>query len=501
VDSQQTEVLSDSRQTEILKDQPETEILSDPSGGIDWKRSDIYSLGATVYHLLSGVRPNERAGEVQEISQLGPFSEGIVYVVEKSMRADPAGRFADAAVLGQAVRNIRMHDARWRASRAKKIAASVILPVAFIACLLVALYGRAVMGQEKEERYYDAVYAIGNSTDPQAAYEAALSEYPNRIDPYLAMAQRLFADGDLDGCKDYIESSLGSIAQFQAAPEASRSFGDIYYILGNCYYYESDFENARDNFGIALQYVTDNPYYYRDYAVSLARTMYVDAAGQALAKAVELNLEQDSVSLLEGEIAYAKGEYDAALDSFFKVIEQTGDDYLRYRAYHSADEIYKMRGQYQRSVDLLSESLNRIPLNRVPEMTERLADSCTKTGDYRRAIELFEQLSESGPPQFHIRMNLAILYEYVGDFGKASETLEQMAVDYPEDYRVPMQQAFLEADRQSKIANESRDYSLCKQYYDRAAALYNKNVKPGESDPDMQRLESLMQQLRDNNWI
>jgi hypothetical protein len=76
-----------------------------------------------------------------------------------------------------------------------------------------------------------------------------------------------------------------------------------------------------------------------------------------------------------------------------------------------------------------------------------------------------------------------------------------MADLFPADYRVPMRQAYLEAERQSKIKNESRDYSLVKRYYDSAAKLYKSNVKPGESDPEMQQLDSIIQQLRDNKWI
>jgi hypothetical protein len=64
-----------------------------------------------------------------------------------------------------------------------------------------------------------------------------------------------------------------------------------------------------------------------------------------------------------------------------------------------------------------------------------------------------------------------------------------------------MHQAYFEADRQSKIQNESRDYARVKRYYDAATKLYNENVKPGESDPEMQRLDSIIRQLKVNKWI
>lgn len=517
MDGTETEALHDNEKTEFLPDDSQlTELLAEDAdplktefiapviSGIDWKRSDVYSLGATMYHLLTGKHPTERASEVVPISKLGRFSEGIVYVVEQSMQLKPSERFASAAILADAVRNIHKHDTRWKVSQSKKVAAVIILPLAFVLFTAAAIFGRSVMAQEKEERYYAAVYDIENGADPQGAYNSAIDMFWDRIDPYRAMAKRLWNDGGIDACRAYIEQNLGNIAEFQEVPEASRSFGDIYFILGNCYYShpgEPDYNKARGSFEIAVRFITDNPVYYRDYAISLAKTGNIAEAEQILEKAQSLNLEADSLNLLNGEISFAKGEYDSAIEGFEKVISLTNDDYLRYRAYHTYDEIYKLTGQPELSVALLSDSFNRIPLNRVSEMKERLADAYVKSGDYVNAAAIFEQLTESGVPQFHLQHGLAILLQNIGEFDRAASVLSQMDDLFPNDYRVPMRRAYLEADRQSKIANESRDYALTKQYYDSAVKLYNENLRPGESDPEMQQLDLLIEQLRVNKWI
>lgn len=498
-DSQLTEVLSesvDSQKTELITPQA--------TYGIDWKRSDIYSLGATMYHLLTGIHPPERAKEVVSISDAGHFSEGIVYVIEQSMRLEPAERFASVVILVDAIRNIHKHDTRWKISQTKKIASAIILPFAFALFAGTALFGRSVMAQEKEERYYAAVYGIENGSEVQSSYNDALTMFEDRIDPYRAMVERLWNDGDIDACRKYIESNLGNIAKFQVVPEAERSFGDIYYILGNCYYYqpgEPDYFASMGNFEIAVQFVKDNPEYYRDYAISLARTGEIAEAERVLEKAQVLNLDADSLNLLNGEINFVKKDYDSSVEYFSKVISLSADEYMRYRAYHTTDEIFKLLGHPQRSVELLPNALNRIPLNRVSEMTERLAEAYVKSGDSENAIALFEKLLEMGTPQYHIMQDLAILYQNIDDFDRATYMLSQMAEIFPGDYRVPMRQAYLEADRQSEISNESRDYSLVKRCYDSATELYNMNVKPGESDPEMQQLDLIMQQLRTNKWI
>ena len=162
------------------------------------------------------------------------------------------------------------------------------------------------------------------------------------------MAKRRWNDGDIDVCRAYIEQNLGNIAKFQNTPHAAQSFGDIYYILGNCYYFkpgEPDYHMAMANFEIAIRFVTDNPIYYRDYAISLARTGNIPEAEAVLNKVESLNLEADSLYLLSGEINYAKREYEKAIANFEKVILFTNDDYLRYRAYHTSDKIFMQLGQ------------------------------------------------------------------------------------------------------------------------------------------------------------
>jgi serine/threonine-protein kinase len=420
------------------------------------------------------------------------------------MKLIPAERFADVGILADAVRNIHKHDTRWRVSQSKKITAAIILPVVFTSFAATALFGRNVMAQEKEERYYKAVYNIENGADAQSSYTDALAMFWDRIEPYYAMAKRLWNDGDIDACKKYIEENLGSIAEFQAIPEAQRYFSDIYYIFGNCYYYQSgepDYNTAKENFKIAVQFVKDNPVYYRDLAISLARTGSVTEAESTLEKARELNLDADSLNYLNGELSFAKREYDSAIQYFGKVISLTNDDYLRYRAFHTSDEIFKLRGKPEQSISLLSGAMNRIPLNRVNEMTERLADAYAKSGDDKSAIDLFKQLASKGAPQFHILQNLVILLQKNNEFDGAADVLKQMTDAFPNDYRVPMRQAYLEADRQSEFTNESRNYALTKKYYDAAVKMYKDNVKPGENDPEMQQLDELIGQLRQNNWI
>jgi len=66
---------------------------------IDWKRSDIYSLGATMLHFLTGKRPSVRTDDINHISQLEGYSKSILQIIESSMKRNPYERFASAKAL------------------------------------------------------------------------------------------------------------------------------------------------------------------------------------------------------------------------------------------------------------------------------------------------------------------------------------------------------------------------------------------------------------------
>ena len=80
--------------------------------GVDWKRSDVYSLGATIYHIYTGKHPPFRTDVSVKIRSSGAFDEGLLYLIEKSMQLNPSSRFASAAVLANTIQSIIRDDTK-----------------------------------------------------------------------------------------------------------------------------------------------------------------------------------------------------------------------------------------------------------------------------------------------------------------------------------------------------------------------------------------------------
>jgi len=97
LDSGETVLLINDCKTETGTDKNPPAFIN--ATAIDWKLSDIYSLGATMLHLLTGKRPPVRPEDVKRIPSLNDYSQKILKIIEKSMRSDPLERYASAASL------------------------------------------------------------------------------------------------------------------------------------------------------------------------------------------------------------------------------------------------------------------------------------------------------------------------------------------------------------------------------------------------------------------
>lgn len=79
-------------------------------------RSDIYSLGASIYHLLSGVRPARSAVEVVPLS-VKRFSPQIVDIISKAMQPNPDLRYQTAKEMLYDLEHLHENDPRYKRKR------------------------------------------------------------------------------------------------------------------------------------------------------------------------------------------------------------------------------------------------------------------------------------------------------------------------------------------------------------------------------------------------
>lgn len=200
-------------------------------------RSDIYSLGATLYHLLSGRRPAKDAPDVIPLSR-DEFSPLVVDIITKAMNPNPDLRYQTAAEMLEAFNSLRVRDPRVRQLKKQKIAASLAFTALFAMGVCASFVGLKRI--QTTESWLKLVEYSKNSLaagDSSLAVEQALEAIPNRtgilVLPATADAQWALTDAlgvyDLsDGYKTYETIDLPSQPLCLAFSPDGSSMASIY---------------------------------------------------------------------------------------------------------------------------------------------------------------------------------------------------------------------------------------------------------------------------------
>lgn len=155
-------------------------------------RSDIYSVGATLYHLLSGVRPNKDAQEVIPLSDK-EFSPQIVKIISKAMNPNPDLRYQTADDMLHDFCNLHENDPRMLSLKRNRKVVSVTLAICMIIGLSTTFVGLKRM-QWVESWLKSSEYSATslNKGDKNTALKEALEALPSRnilMPAYLPEAQ------------------------------------------------------------------------------------------------------------------------------------------------------------------------------------------------------------------------------------------------------------------------------------------------------------------------
>lgn len=102
-------------------------------------RTDVYGLGVTLYHLVTGKNPCEPPYEVLPIRNINPqLSSGLEAVIQKCTQNNPDDRFQSCAEVLYALEHLYEYDGKYRNMQKKKLNRFII---SVVCTLILALGG------------------------------------------------------------------------------------------------------------------------------------------------------------------------------------------------------------------------------------------------------------------------------------------------------------------------------------------------------------------------
>ena len=472
--------------------------------GID-ERSDIYSLGATLYTLITGEKPSSHYWNNGSILDKNVnISPGFAHIIDKMMQLDPDDRYQNGVELLDALDNIIELDDRFIELKRKRRGhrAITFLMFATSACLMVS--GYFIRKRELDIEYNSVINEIrdniGNGDyDIDSLLDEAQSILPKRIDAYEAKVESLYKSGNYNECISYGTDAIDSPKYDVITKDDKDSLGNMFYIVGNAYYENEDYSSAIANFQKAIEYNATNPLFYRDISISEAKNGNTEDAITYLNYAVDHGLEEDSIQMAKGEIEFSKTNYDLAIESFERAFELSTDDSVKRRDMVLEINTYKKMGNesLDKAIEFMKNREGEFG-DGSPYLIESMADMYARKGDYQNAATYLAKLKNMGDISLRTYSNIAIVYQNMGDMSNAKKYLNEMIDTYPNEYESYMRYAMFEADEQSRLPNESRNYSDFAKYYNKAVELYQ-NAKA--DDVEMKKLSSMAEQLKSGGWF
>ncbi|MCI6713622.1 MAG: protein kinase [Lachnospiraceae bacterium] len=525
-----TELLDEDAPTELLKKEEKLERPQDSRQKISHTyqmdvRSDVYSIAATLYHFLTGIKPDSDPEKIVKPSELNDsIGESISIILMKALSKDPGKRFQTAEDMLQAFRKIHKYDFRYKKMVIKQEMIFLATVVGIGIGVLLTFFGKRQLEVEKEEAYVQAVALLSDAVTEKSEealvedkYNAAIQIKPERLEAYFQKARYLYEEREYETAIAYIEETILPEEGFYG----QEMMADIYFILGNCRFELEQYEDAIIAYRTAIKMEDAGPEFYRDYVISLVRNNEVDKAEEALKEAEEKGISSIDLLLANGELKKAKGDYEGAEKDLQQCISDTEDDYIRMRAYVICDMVYREQdGALRTSEDgndnleyllksqsLLEKARTEVGLENRLLIYERLAQTyidlqklTADAGYGESAVAVLQEVIDQGWGTYLTYNNIVILYQKMGQLEKAQAMLDQMLEMDAENYNTYKRMAFLEVEKQNQKENANRQYADFIQYYEKAKDLCA-DTPQGSQDVEMQLLDSFYNQLEEGGWL
>lgn len=200
-------------------------------------RSDIFALGMTMHHLLTGIDP--RSGEAYApVRMWNPeLSEGIEIIIDKCVEPAAENRYQNCADLLYDLEHPELITKDYKKRQKRKVrlfAASFIMAV----LMLVSGFVCKIVSNNINNNNYQDLISISEShpfEQKKANYESAMKIYPYKTDAYVKLLEAYAAEGRFSEEENKDFSTLYDKGK-KGFDATSESVANLNYMAGIMYF-------------------------------------------------------------------------------------------------------------------------------------------------------------------------------------------------------------------------------------------------------------------------
>lgn len=214
-------------------------------------RTDVYCLGVTLYHLLTGQNPCEPPYEIYPIRYWNPqLSAGLEAIIQKCTQLNPDDRYQSCAELLYALRHYEEYGAAYRARQRNKLNMFIAAASASVFFLIVGIFSMIMRTQTNNADYAQVILQAEKAItieDKLKYYADAVDIKSEDMEAYLGMVEAIKEDADFSTdeeqtFKQIINPHLSALREQDGYTELAFEIGKLYW-----YYYSYGETENSDN--------------------------------------------------------------------------------------------------------------------------------------------------------------------------------------------------------------------------------------------------------------
>ena len=466
------------------------------------ERTDIYSLGATLYHIITGEKlKNDFNMELVRKCSSVEFA----IILQKACENNPKDRYQSIKDMHNAFQHIHENNSAYTSLLYKQKRLKIFYLTGFVVSIILCLASIGVIRQDKLNQYFKLVdkqieYRIEGKFDEEInIFKEASEMIPSNLQSYYQNAYSLYEQGNYEDCILFIKNQILGNEKIKDGQENEEN---VYYLMADSYYQLKEYENSINIYTELMKMKNLDALFYRDYAITLAYNGQIKVANEKLDEAIARGLTEDSIYYAKSEMENALGNLDLAIENMNKALALSNDINLKQHAYIALSNYYRSKSDLENVKMILEKAHNNLPIEKQIQILESLAQvnidlaNRTSNNTFRyAAIDYLNIVIEQGWDSYQTYDNLVLLYEKSENYTQSLNVLKKMKSIYGEDYNYFKRLAFIEVELQNLNDLEDRNYEVFKEYYRKANSLYK-----GQDDQEMSVLKTVYDRVIQGGW-